>query len=60
MVLKDSFIGKCKTVMIGNISPAQVNCEYTLNTLRYADRVKELKNDKNKRKPVEALMLPRQ
>ena len=52
MVLKDSFIGKCKTIMIGNISPANVNCEYTLNTLRYADRVKELKNDKSKRKPV--------
>ena len=46
--------------MIGNVSPAEINCEYTLNTLRYADRVKELKTDKNKRKPVETLMLPRQ
>ena len=45
MVLKDSFVGKCKTVMIGNISPCLANCEYTLNTLRYADRVKELKKD---------------
>jgi hypothetical protein len=29
--------------MIGNISPASSACENTLNTLRYADRVKELK-----------------
>jgi len=42
-VLKDSFIGKCKTVMVANISPTLNNCEHTLNTLRYADRVKELK-----------------
>ena len=46
MVLRDSFIGECRTVMIGNISPGEINCEYTLNTLRYADRVKELKNEK--------------
>ncbi len=44
--------------MIGNISPGEINCEYTLNTLRYADRVKELKNEKGKKK--DELMLPRQ
>lgn len=32
--------------MIANISPTQSNCENTLNTLRYADRVKELKRIK--------------
>ena len=47
LVLKDSFIGNCKTVMIGNISPCQSNSENTLNTLRYADRVKELKKPTN-------------
>lgn len=57
MVLRDSFIGNCRTIMIGNISPGQVNCEYTLNTLRYADWVKELKSDKVKKK--DELMLPR-
>ena len=34
LVLKDSFIGKCKTVMIGNISPGRASCEHSLNTLR--------------------------
>jgi len=46
LVLRDSFVGNCKTVMIGNISPALGSCEHTLNTLRYADRVKELKSGK--------------
>jgi hypothetical protein len=32
---------KAKTVMIACIAPNQGNCEHTLNTLRYADRVKE-------------------
>ena len=43
LVLRDSFIGNCKTLMIANISPAGMCSEHTLNTLRYADRVKELR-----------------
>ena len=45
MVLKDSFTGFCKTVMIANIAPGSGSCENTLNTLRYADRVKTLKKN---------------
>ncbi|XP_044738244.1 kinesin-like protein Klp10A [Chrysoperla carnea] len=42
-VLRDSFIGdKSRTCMIAMISPGMKSCEHTLNTLRYADRVKEL------------------
>lgn len=40
-VLRDSFIGEeARTVMIANVSPNSSSCEHTLNTLRYADRVK--------------------
>ncbi|NXN88232.1 KIF24 protein, partial [Bombycilla garrulus] len=42
-VLRDSFIGNSKTCMIANVSPSHIATEHTLNTLRYADRVKELK-----------------
>ncbi|KAI9480564.1 MAG: P-loop containing nucleoside triphosphate hydrolase protein [Benjaminiella poitrasii] len=48
-VLKDSFVGNSRTCMIATISPNQSNSEHTLNTLRYADRVKELKGEKDKR-----------
>ena len=40
-VLRDSFVGdEARTVMIANVSPNSASCEHTLNTLRYADRVK--------------------
>ena len=42
-VLRDSFVGeKARTCMIAMIGPSMSSCEHTLNTLRYADRVKEL------------------
>ncbi|KAI9257146.1 P-loop containing nucleoside triphosphate hydrolase protein [Phascolomyces articulosus] len=52
-VLKDSFVGKSRTCMIATISPGGTNSEHTLNTLRYADRVKELKGDRDKRAQLE-------
>jgi kinesin family protein 2/24 len=58
-VLKDSFIGNCRTVMIGNVSPGLSSCEHTLNTLRYSDRVKELKKN-GPRESSNPMMLPRQ
>ena len=41
-VLKESFVGQNnRTVMVACVAPNMNNCEHTLNTLRYADRVKE-------------------
>ncbi|GAB5359119.1 hypothetical protein AAMO2058_000517300 [Amorphochlora amoebiformis] len=41
-VLKDSFVGGSRTVMIACISPSGANTEHSMNTLRYADRVKAI------------------
>ena len=49
LVLRDSFIGNCLTLMIANISPCLSCSEHTLNTLRYADRVKELRKPKHEK-----------
>ena len=39
-LLQDSLGGNSRTVMIACVSPADVNYEETLNTLRYADRAR--------------------
>ena len=46
-VLRESFTGHSVSVMIANISPSTSCCENSLNTLRYADRVKEMKRDRS-------------
>ncbi|CAI9100319.1 OLC1v1037292C1 [Oldenlandia corymbosa var. corymbosa] len=57
-VLRDSFVGDSRTVMISCISPNSGSCEHTLNTLRYADRVKSLsKGNSSKREPLSLLNL---
>ncbi|XP_013587000.1 PREDICTED: kinesin-13A-like isoform X1 [Brassica oleracea var. oleracea] len=51
-VLRDSFMGNSRTVMISCISPSSGSCEHTLNTLRYADRVKSLSKGNGSKKDV--------
>ncbi|KAH7857710.1 hypothetical protein Vadar_015637 [Vaccinium darrowii] len=51
-VLRDSFVGDSRTVMISCISPNGGSCEHTLNTLRYADRVKSLSKGNNSKKDI--------
>ncbi|KAJ9190157.1 hypothetical protein P3X46_001385 [Hevea brasiliensis] len=51
-VLRDSFVGNSRTVMISCISPSSGSCEHTLNTLRYADRVKSLSKGNAPKKDI--------
>jgi kinesin family member 18/19 len=44
-LLKDSLGGNCRTVMIANISSAESSFEETLNTLKYANRAKNIKSN---------------
>ena len=44
MLLASSLGGNAKTVMIAALSPADINYEETLGTLRYADRAKSIRN----------------
>ena len=56
-LLKDSLGGKCRTMMIANVSPASDQFEETLNTLKYADRAKKIKTKEGygrPRSPVKA------
>ncbi|PON94237.1 Kinesin-like protein [Trema orientale] len=43
-LLQDSLGGNSRTVMIACISPADINAEETLNTLKYANRARNIKN----------------
>jgi kinesin family member 15 len=41
---QESLGGNAKTVMIANVSPAMTNMADTLSTLRFAQRVKAIRN----------------
>eukprot|EP00736_Rhodelphis_marinus_P006371 Rmarinus@m.27920 len=43
-MLQDSLGGNTKTVMVANIGPADYNYDETVNTLRYAESAKKIKN----------------
>jgi len=43
-LLKESLGGNAKTIMIAALSPADINFDETLSTLRYADRMKKIMN----------------
>ncbi|KAJ8765465.1 hypothetical protein K2173_014587 [Erythroxylum novogranatense] len=42
-ILKDGLSGNSQTVMVATISPADSQYHHTLNSLKYADRAKEIK-----------------
>lgn len=43
-ILQNALGGNSKTIMICALSPASINFEETLGTLRYADRAKKIQN----------------
>ncbi|KAM9410215.1 kinesin-like protein KIF18A [Pholidichthys leucotaenia] len=43
-ILKDSLGGNCRTVMIANVSPSSKSYDDTHNTLKYANRAKDIKS----------------
>lgn len=43
-IMKESLGGNSKTIMIAAISPASINYDESLSTLRYADRAKKIQN----------------
>lgn len=47
-ILKDGLSGNSQTVMIATISPADDQYHHTVNTLKYADRAKEIKTHVHK------------
>ncbi|VDP78013.1 unnamed protein product [Schistosoma mattheei] len=56
-LLQDSLGGNSKTIMIANIGPATYNYEETINTLRYANRAKNIRNKpKINEDPKDALL----
>ena len=56
-LLQDSLGGNTKTTMVACISPADDNYDESLNTLRYADRAKQIKNKpKINEDPKDALL----
>ncbi|KAK7098935.1 kinesin-like protein KIF18A isoform X2 [Littorina saxatilis] len=42
-LLKDSLGGNCRTIMIAAVSPSHLSYEDTYNTLKYADRAKNIR-----------------
>ena len=42
LVLRDSFLGQGRILMVANVSPAAGHCGETINTLRYAHRVTQI------------------
>jgi len=55
LILKDCFMsGHARTSMIATVSPGASAVDHTLNTLRYADRIKEKKVDDTVEKSTES------
>ena len=54
-LLMNALGGNSKTIMIAAISPADINFDESLSTLRYADRAKQIKTKVDSRYPLEEI-----
>ena len=60
LLLKDCFTSpKALTTMIATVSPGAASADHSLNTLRYADRIKEKRVRKTPQRSVSASLSPR-
>ena len=65
-LLQDSLGGNSRTVMVACVSPAESNVEESINTLRYAERARNIKNNATRNvidramSPAEAAALRRE
>lgn len=51
LILKDCFSPNSKTTMIATVSPGASSTDHSLNTLRYADRIKEQRTTTQRKSP---------
>ncbi|OAG31775.1 kinesin family member 2/24 [Nematocida displodere] len=58
-VLKESLVGNSKCCIIATVSPEESSVEHTLNTLRYAFRIKEIGTRANPKEPSQDTPSPR-
>ncbi len=54
---QDSLGGNSRTIMVACVSPADVNFDETLTTLRYANRVRNIRNKPVVNRDVNALQI---
>lgn len=59
LILKDCFSPNSKTTMIATVSPGASSTDHSLNTLRYADRIKEQRTTTTQRKSLGGAKSPR-
>lgn len=60
-LLQDSLGGNAKTFLIATVSPAKINCEESISTLKFADRAKQVmvQATSNESRPVDHAMVTR-
>ncbi|TNJ26956.1 Kinesin-16 [Giardia muris] len=56
-LLQDSLGGNCKTILVANVTPSAGSYQETLNTLKFADRSKQIRNTARVNERVDSKLL---